>query len=147
MTIFLERLIKYFLKYLIRIVQIIIFSILILASLYLIYSSLKFTYFTITDIDLKGDLLVKGIPIITFFLIIGSLFLFIFGIKIYYLLCSVFLMIVNGSLGDIIELLNITKRNDNYSGCLILKKGSMGEVLDANQHTRKYFLMRWWKRF
>lgn len=140
-------LIKYFLKYVIRIIQIAIFLAVASGALYLIYLSARAGYYMIRDIDLKGDLLVRGIPIFTYIILIGSGFIFLIAIRIFYLLCSAVLMLINGSLGDVIEYLNVTKKNNNYSGYLVLTKGGFGDILDADKHDRLYFWRRWWKRF
>jgi hypothetical protein len=139
---------KYIIKYVIRIVQLAIFLLLLAAALYFIYFMVvKVGYPAVKGFHIKGDILVKGIPVMITSLVIILIIIFFVGLKILYLLCCMFLMIVNGALGDVIEYLNVTKRNDHYAGYLIFEKGSMSRVYSANERTRKYFLKRWWKRF
>jgi hypothetical protein len=106
---------KYFLKYVIRIVQLAIFLLLLAAALYFIYFMVyKVGYPAVKGFHIKGDILVKGIPVLTSFLVIILIMIFFVGLKILYLICCMILMIINGALGDIIEYLNVTNRNDIF---------------------------------
>ena len=137
---------KTIVKYFLQILQILIFLILIASALYSVYYvSYHIGYPTVKDLlttDLKGDLLVKGIPLVTVFLILisGLLFLIILYLHIY--VCRVLLMIINGSVGDLIEYMN-TPHQYEMPYYLVFREGGLGIILRNRRETRRRFLLRW----
>lgn len=140
------KLIKYFLKYFIRFIQITIFLIMVSATLYSIYLLVfKVGYPASKDIlsiNLKGDLLINGIPVITIFLLIFVSFIFLLILMIPIYLCCILLMIINGSLGDLIEYINVTGKY-NYPYYLVFEEGKLGIIFRNKRATRHRFLLRW----